>query len=298
MPLDAVPTYALYGESAEEPQEQWLHCESIAARSRLFDWQIKPHRHAHFFQLLHIVRGPAEALLDGRWTAAPTPVAITVPPLLVHGFRFGPAVDGHVVTLPIERVDRMLAASPGARDLVVRPRLLPLAGDPAEAAAIAAEVAAVAVEFAGASAWRTPIIEARLTAVLLMVARLAARETAAPPGNSPIGPRALAFRALVDRHYRERRPVAHYASTLGVSETHLNRICRSAFRDSALRIIDRRVVLEATRDLTFTVLSVKQIAASLGFDDAAYFSRFFTKYVGLSPIRFRQRQSRLGTTST
>ena len=53
--------------------------------------------------------------------------------------------------------------------------------------------------------------------------------------------------------------------------------------------ISQRIVLEATRDLTFTVLSVKEIAYSLGFDDPAYFTRFFTKHTGLTPTQFRKR---------
>ncbi|HTP81825.1 MAG TPA: helix-turn-helix domain-containing protein [Alphaproteobacteria bacterium] len=290
MPLDTVPTYALYGEAAEKAREQWLHCESIATRSALYDWQIKAHRHQHFFQFLHIGRGAADIFLGGRWTAAPIPAAVTLPPQVVHGFRFAREVEGHVVTVPIEHVERLLEANPRARDWAVRPRVLPLGGH-AEASRIAAEVAALAAEFAGHAAWRSPLIEAHLSAILLLVARLAAADTARESGGSPLGRHADAFRALVDRHYRRRLPVAYYAAQLGTSQTHLNRICRAAFQDSALGVIDRRVVLEATRDLTFTVLSVKEIAGSLGFDDPAYFSRFFAKHVGVSPARFRQRQA-------
>jgi AraC family transcriptional activator of pobA len=293
MPLDLVPTYALYGETADSAEDQWFHCESIAARSARYDWQIKAHRHDHFFQFLHIARGPVEALIEGRWTAPATPAVITLPPRVAHGFRFAPAVDGHVLTLPIDRLDRLLEASPGARELVVRARVLPL-GDGADAAAIAGQVIALAAEFAGSGAWRSPLIEAHLTAALLLVARLVAADTARAPGGSPLGRHALAFRTLVDRHFRQRLPVAYYAGRLGTSQTHLNRVCRAAFQESALGVIDRRVVLETTRDLTFTRLSVKEIAASLGFDDPAYFSRFFTRHAGVSPTRFRQRQARRG----
>jgi AraC family transcriptional regulator, transcriptional activator of pobA len=297
MPLDAVPTYALYGETAENPQEQWLHCESIAARSALYDWQIKPHRHQHFFQFLHIGRGRTEVFLEGRRTVPAVPALITLPPRVVHGFRFAAEVEGNVVTLPIDRLDRLLEASPGVRELIVRPRVLPLGGH-AEASGIADQVAALASEFAGSGAWRSPLIEAHLTAALFLVARLVAADTARVSGSSPLGRRALAFRTLVDRHYRRRLPVAYYAAQLGTSQTHLNRICRTAFQDSALGVIDRRVMLEAIRDLTFTVLSVKEIAASLGFDDPAYFSRFFAKHAGVSPARFRQRQARAADVRT
>jgi AraC family transcriptional activator of pobA len=34
-------------------------------------------------------------------------------------------------------------------------------------------------------------------------------------------------------------------------------------------------------------MTVNQIAWSVGFEDAAYFSRFFTRHAGQSPRRFR-----------
>jgi AraC family transcriptional activator of pobA len=39
----------------------------------------------------------------------------------------------------------------------------------------------------------------------------------------------------------------------------------------------------------YSTLSIKQIAAELGFDDEAYFGRFFKKQTGLRPTEFRYR---------
>lgn len=288
--MDLVPTYTLYGENDDNIGQEWLHCESIAARSALFDWQIRPHRHHHFFQLLYVTRGSAEALIEGRTVAPPVPFVIIMPPRAVHGFRFGKDVEGHVVTLLVDRVERMLDGCPAARDMFHRPHVIDLAGQRA-AAAIDRHIAVVAAEFAGSDVWRLPLIEAHLTAALIRIARLIS-VAADQLGFSPLNRRALDFRMLVDRNYRRRLPVAYYAAQLGTSQTHLNRVCRAAFDESALRVIDRRVALEATRDLTFTLMSVKEIAASLGFDDPAYFTRFFTKRIGMSPTRFRRRQGR------
>lgn len=48
-------------------------------------------------------------------------------------------------------------------------------------------------------------------------------------------------------------------------------------------------MLEAERSLRHTSMSVRQIADFLGFSDATYFSRFFRRYRGEAPGRFRQR---------
>ena len=52
-------------------------------------------------------------------------------------------------------------------------------------------------------------------------------------------------------------------------------------------VVNARVVHEAQRDLVYSSLSVKQVAADLGFDDEAYFGRFFKKHTGHRPTEFR-----------
>jgi AraC-like DNA-binding protein len=45
--------------------------------------------------------------------------------------------------------------------------------------------------------------------------------------------------------------------------------------------------LEAKRQLCYTSQSIKEIAYDLGFEDSAYFSRFFKKSTQVSPIDYR-----------
>jgi len=75
-----LPAYALYGDDASATAlADRLHVESIAERSRLHDWEIRPHRHDSAFQLLLVLRGHAEASLDGAGVALEGPAAVTVP---------------------------------------------------------------------------------------------------------------------------------------------------------------------------------------------------------------------------
>jgi AraC family transcriptional activator of pobA len=294
-PMESVPTYALYGESEQTHLDHWLHCESIAARSARFDWEIRPHRHRDFFQILHISRGGGAAMLEDVAAPLVPPVAVTVPPRAVHGFRFSRDVEGSVITLLADRAGRMLSPSPMLRAALTRPCVAPLGDDGAADETVARGIAAAAREYAGGAPGRDALIEAHLSIVLLTLGRLV-RATVAPddPAAGRLGRRAAQFRMLLDREYRRRRPIAWYAERLAMSETHLNRTCRRAFGRSALDVINARIVLEATRDLTFTLMSVKEVAFTLGFEDPAYFTRFFTRHVGLTPSRFQaiaQRRS-------
>jgi len=74
-----------------------------------------------------------------------------------------------------------------------------------------------------------------------------------------------------------------------VTAGQLSRRCREALGLSGLDVINARLLHEAQRDLVYTHLPIKQLAAELGFEDDAYFSRFFRKHMGISPTAFRSR---------
>ena len=60
-----VPAFFLYGEPLRAPDARTVHVETIAARSSLYDWKIRAHRHRDLHQVLIVWRGPIEAQLDG-----------------------------------------------------------------------------------------------------------------------------------------------------------------------------------------------------------------------------------------
>jgi AraC-like DNA-binding protein len=108
---------------------------------------------------------------------------------------------------------------------------------------------------------------------------LAARSQAAldPGASGPANRKMLhlrRFRALLDRGYRTHKSVAFYAGEPGITSTQLNRVYREVLGKSALGAINAWLLLEAERDLVCTFIGVKEIAPSLGFSDAAYFSGY------------------------
>lgn len=55
-------------------------------------------------------------------------------------------------------------------------------------------------------------------------------------------------------------------------------------------VLERRL-LEAKRLLRFTIRPVEDIGREIGFEDPAYFSRFFRKRSGLSPADWRAQNA-------
>jgi len=242
-PLSTVPTFSLYGEHARPALPDWLHCETIPARSRLHDWKIRPHRHANFFQILYLAGGAGECILDG-WSARLVPAsAVTVMPGAIHGFRFSRDVQGWVLTLMADRAAAAMAAA-GMQHAFVQAQSIPL-GTADAARAVGGCIETINDELSDRRPGRDALIEAQLRSVLVLLGRHLPGEAHGPAPRSPLGLHAEQFRLLLNRHFRTERSLGFYAGRLGVSETHLNRICRAVVGRSALGVIHDRIVEEA-----------------------------------------------------
>ena len=98
-----------------------------------------------------------------------------------------------------------------------------------------------------------------------------------------------AFRELLEQNYTTTKRPADYAEKLNISIPYLNECIKNATGFSVSHHIQQRVILEAKRLLSHSNQSVKEIAAALGYDDYPYFSRLFTKIVGISALAFRNK---------
>jgi AraC family transcriptional activator of pobA len=291
--METIPTYSLYGEFKRSPQTDWVHCETIQSRSRLHNYEIRPHRHENLFQILHLKVGQAEIVIDGQQIRLEGPSLVTLPPMAVHGYTFSPDVEGTVLTLFQDRLPAILQAAEGVESTFRQVQIVPLTGHSEAACAIDEDIASILAEFDSRAAGRLGVIEARLALILIGVHRLKGLPLAASSGSRDRARRhALRFRQLVDQEFRTHKPVEAYARRLGLTPAHLNRVCREQLGDTALGIVHERLILEAKRYLTFTSFSAKEIALALAFEDPSYFARFFKNRTGLSPLGFRALQRR------
>jgi AraC family transcriptional regulator of arabinose operon len=78
------------------------------------------------------------------------------------------------------------------------------------------------------------------------------------------------------------------ASKFDVSVSHFCRIFKQYSGQSPMDYFIHLKIRKACSLLTFPQLKVKEIAFKLGFDDPYYFSRYFKKVIGLSPLHYRQ----------
>lgn len=100
----------------------------------------------------------------------------------------------------------------------------------------------------------------------------------------------IEFKQLVQKHYKKQKQVKEYAVLLNITPLYLNEIVKDITGFSASHWIQEEIILEAQRLLYYTDLDIKQIAFQLGYEDHAYFSRFFKKNTGNTASEFRERK--------
>lgn len=288
-PRRSVPAFGLYGDAPPARDVDLLHIEAIQSRSALHAWEIRAHTHPALHQLIWVARGRASIEFDGAVQAVQGPAAIVIPPGVVHAFRSNARTDGHVVTLdPRGAVEgdghtagpalgalfgaaRVLAFEPGSAEAQ---RVSTLLADLHEEAHLGPAAEPVLRWLARAALWRL------------------ARATVGPQATRPHAPRALftRFVVLLEAHHVEHWPVTRYAAALGLSPERLNRLTRAETGRTAQALIHARLVKEACRRLGYLDVPVTTLALELGFDDPAYFCRFFRRATGHSPGAWRAAQ--------
>ncbi|MGJ1379256.1 AraC family transcriptional regulator [Sphingobacterium multivorum] len=95
-----------------------------------------------------------------------------------------------------------------------------------------------------------------------------------------------AFKTTLEENYKKVKNPRDYAGLLNLSTSYLNECVKVTTGKPVSIHIQQRIILEAKRLLYHSGKSVKEIADELGYDDFSYFTRLFSKAVGMSPTAF------------
>ncbi len=289
-PQVAIPRFFLYGEPPRDADERFVHVETIADRSRVHDWRIQPHAHRDLHQLLIIIRGGGEMEAESQRLPFRAPALLIVPAGVVHGFSFAVDTEGYVVTLADTLLGDLARDERSFRNLFAGADCVSLAADPVHVQEFVETLPKLRRELVWNAPASAAAATARLTTVLVSAVRAAHQpsEVVSAAGNARAALVAR-LREKIETHLRSGLSIAQYANALNVTPARLRAACLEVTGKTPTRVLEERLVLEAKRNLTYTNMTVAQIAYYLGFTDPAYFSRFFSKMAGESPAAFRRR---------
>ncbi len=285
-----IPAYFLYGETPRRIAGPMLHIETIEARSARHHWKIEPHLHHSLNQMIFVLKGRGVVLADGKRSQYRPPAVVMIPVGAVHGFEFEPGTKGHVISASAELLRGFAQRDPDVLALFAQPLTLEVRAGDLRATDLAQSVRMLAQEFARPDAAHGLALHGWLEVLLGNLLRLTRKLP--NPSDPVVGQRRrlmARFGELVEQHYRDNQAIAEFALALHVSESHLRNVCLASTGQSPIHLIHDRIVLEAKRQLHYTNNPVSEIAYALGFEDPAYFTRFFSRITGDSPRAFRRK---------
>lgn len=285
----AVPTVDFYGDAAEWSTSALVHSEPLIERSRLHAWKIRPHRHSNLAQLFWLARGAGGGRFDGEGYELSAPCVVVVPELCVHEFEWGQDCEGFALSIASALVHDLRRQIGAAGSAFTEPDVLPAGDDRAYADALFSRIQDEYVR-------TRPLKEALLESLVKALAIWVARHGAPARRAQSVSRGAFhheRFTSLLESHHRSGWTVSDYAKELGITAAHMNAICRQKSGSSALHLIHDRVLLAARRELAYTDKSIADVAASLGFSEPSYFTRFFKRKMQMTPKEYRRRSGTL-----
>ncbi|MCL6285531.1 helix-turn-helix domain-containing protein [Ruegeria sp. 2012CJ41-6] len=249
---------------------------SLPQLAPLGRWQLElPHDRADHL-LLWVTRGQGVALFDGARAGIGTHNAIFVPARQLLAIDLGRQCFGQALVLPV-------GSAPSLPDRPVHLRVR----DVTTQNELAGLLDAITREQDNGKSLNSKAVLAYCELAAIWLQRVIETE--------PAPTRASAARRLA-RRYFDRLVHAHatgasmadHAAALGVTPTHLTRVCKSQTGRTAAALLTGRVLHEARAALVQSNRPASHIAKDLGFSSAAYFTRFMQHHTGLAPSAIRR----------
>jgi len=288
----AVPRYFLYGQT-ETSDEWFVNVEPLDKRCREIGWVIEPHAHPRFTQIVFVTSGNGEMTAEGEKRPFAAPSILIVPVNTVHGFAYLEDTTGWVLTIERHYLETIIARSAELGAIWNRHAIIQDFENEGWMTSCVAHLNAIDRELDSGLVGSVISAEGQLISLLVVVLRqlLATDGMNVEPVLSSESELVARFRTLIESQYQSNMTLPDYASQLGVSLSQLRNACLAVNGQPPLKLVHERVLIEAKRSLVYTSASVSQIAYQIGFEDPAYFSRFFTKYVGEPPLQYRSSKA-------
>ena len=243
----------------------------------------EPHRHA-YHELIWVRDGHGRHLIDGEPVDFGPSTLTLIPKGQVHQFEQAEGVRGVVVRFD----DEWLTGS--RRWLFSGGSCTALSVPPDEAPRFEALLDLLRAEIERPTGPESAELRRHLLAsVLLWAQRWREAQLEGRGASGPDVELHREFVELLERDFATSHEAGHYAAELGTTTGTLSRLLTRLTGRATKQLIMDRVILEAVRLLRFSDLSIKEIAARLGFTDQFAFSKAFKRQRGEAPLDYRER---------
>ena len=278
-----------------------IHYDALENLAVFFGRDMPVHRHAQYFQIHYIETGDINFHIDDKLYQVQGPSLFFTPPAIPHSFQTMQDADGHVLTIRQSIIWDLMKRGLQLDSGLNLNRGICLTADNMETKQkkqwqlIQQLLENIKDEWLSNSPAKALVLENFVYLLIIQIARLSSRQVESSLVNNDDLRLFHRFSHEIEAHLQEHWHLSDYTRTIGVSESRLYQICKRISNSSPKKIIRERLLQEVKRMLTFSNLSSNKISYELGFNDPAYFSRFFKSQTGMTPHSYRKNKLNTNT---
>jgi AraC family transcriptional activator of pobA len=285
---EQLPVYSLHNFSSPERKDQQFQVEVFDAKRH---FSVKyPHRH-DFFEVLFLQKGSGYHVIDGNKYEIKPPSVFFMSPGQAHKLELSQDIEGYIF---IFTSDFYLLNRINQNSLIEFPFFYTIHQDnPPLLLSKESDVRFLETLFRQGIAEidqpgdHIPDMMRSILDLILTTcaARYPVNENLLNKGKGQI--LVKKFFHLIEENNQKNLSLSDYASLIGVTANHLTQTVKVLTGKTSLQIVKAKQLLEIKRLLVHTNLNVSEIANQLNFEDQSYFSKFFKRETGLTPLQYR-----------
>jgi len=285
---EQLPVYSLHNFSSPERKSQQFQVEVFDA-NRHFSVKY-PHRH-DFFEVLYLHHGSGYHVIDGNNYEIKPPCVFFMSPGQAHKLELSNDIEGYIF---IFTADFYLLNRRNPNRLIEFPFFYTIHQDnpplhltnPEDVRFLEALFRQSIAEANANGESKMEMLRSILDLILTTcTARYHENEHLSQKGKGQI--MVKQFFHLLEENYAQNLQINRYAEMIGVTPSHLTQTVKMLTGKTSSQMIKGKQLLEIKRLLAHTNLSVSEIASQLNFEDQSYFTKFFKRKTGLTPLQFR-----------
>ena len=289
---ESLPVYSLQSFSSPERKTQQFQVEVFDA-NRHFSVKY-PHRH-DFFEVLFLLKGSGYHVIDGNKYEIKPPCLFFMSPGQAHKLELSHDIEGYIFifTSDFYHLNRS-----NQNSLIEFPYFYTIHQDnpplllkeERDCHFLEMLFKHSITEIDKAGNYTIEVLHALLDLILMTCA-----SRYQVNGNLPTINKGQIivkkFFHLVEENNQKKLLLSDYANKIGVTPNHLTQTVKQFTGKTPTQIITAKQLLEIKRLLFHTNLSVSEIATQLNFEDQSYFTKFFKRETGMTPLQYRNEST-------
>jgi AraC family transcriptional activator of pobA len=289
-PAEQLPVYSLDNFSSPERKSQQFQVEVFDA-NRHFSVKY-PHRH-DFFEVLYLQKGSGYHVIDANKYEIKPPCVFFMSPGQAHKLELSNDIEGYIF---IFTSDFYLLNRRNQNSLIEFPFFYTIHQDnPPLLLQNEKDIRFLEILFRQSisetnqsSDFTIELLRSILDLILTTcAARYPINENLVNKGKGQI--LVKRFFHLVEENYQKNLSLSEFAGMIGVTTNHLTQIVKQLTGKTSSQIMKAKQLLEIKRLLVHTNLNVSEIANQLNFEDQSYFTKFFKRETGITPLQYRTK---------